>query len=155
MPHVAWATQRAAALGGFFGAAAVFGLGAAIIDSVAEGSSHYYLGWMIVAFGVLLLLAVTSQAVFRPYGAFAFAFLVEVFGWWNLFWGIGNWYACRGCSFLPSVSLITLRGLFPHAPAGISLPFWLFVLATIGAILVPIAGASASMRPTPRARGAV
>ena len=152
VPHVAWATQRAAALAGFFGAAATFGLGAAVIDSVVAGSTEYYVGWMVVALGVLMLLAVTSHAVFRPYSAFAFAFLFEVYGWWNVFWAIGNWHACRGCSFLPSVSLITLRGLFPDAPDGISLPFWLFAVTTFGAIVIPIGAASVSVRPSPKTR---
>ncbi|HTP54790.1 MAG TPA: hypothetical protein VML94_07540 [Thermoplasmata archaeon] len=152
MPHVAWATQRGASLAGFFLAAVTFGLGAAVVDTARAGSPHYYVGWLILALGVLVLLAVSTQAVFRPYGAYALAFLVEVYGWWNVFWAIGDWYLCRGCSFFPSVSLINLRGIWPYGPGVVSLPFWLFAVTSFGAIVLPIGAAAGARSPLPRAR---
>ncbi|MGP8077837.1 MAG: hypothetical protein ACLQD8_00150 [Thermoplasmata archaeon] len=147
MPSVAWATQRAAPLAGFFVAAVTFGLGAAVVDTAAPGSPHYYVGWMILAVGVLTLFAVSTRAVFRPYAAFAVAFLVEVYGWWNFFWALGDWYSCRGCSFIPSVSLINLRGIWPYGHGTIVLPFWLFAVTSLGAILLPMGAAAGALNP--------
>ena len=150
MPLVAWATQRAAPLAGFFLSAVTFGLGAAVIDSTRAGSPHYYLGWMVVAVGVMALLLVATRAVFRPFAAFAIAYLVEVYGWWNVFWAVGNWYVCRGCSFEPSVSLVNLRGYWPYDHGSIALPFWLFVVTSLAAILLPMGAAAGALRPSPR-----
>lgn len=148
MPHIAWATQRAAPVAGFFLAAVTFGLGAAVVDTFPGGSPDYYVGWMILAVGVMVLLLVATQAVFRPYAAFAFAFLVEIYGWWNVFWAAGNWYSCRGCSLFPTVSLINLRGIWPYDHGAILLPFWLFAVTSFGAIVLPIGAAAGAMHPT-------
>jgi len=152
VPHVAWATQRGPVLAGFFLAAVTFGLGAAVVDTARTGSPHYYVGWLILALGVMVLLLVSTRAVFRPYAAFALAFLVEVYGWWNVFWAIGDWYLCHGCSFLPSVSLINLRGIWPYGHGDFVLPFWLFVVTSFAAIVLPIGAAAGAMTPVPRAR---
>lgn len=152
MPTIAWATQRAAPLTGFFASAATFGLGAAVVDTAAPGSPHYYVGWMVLAVGVLVLLLVATQAVFRPFAAFAVAFLAEVYGWWNTFWAVGDWYACRGCAFSPGVSLINLRGIWPYDHGAIVLPFWLFVVTSFAAIVLPMGAAAGAAGPVPARR---
>ena len=152
MPVVAWASQRGAPLAGFFLAAVTFGLGAAAVDSAPPGSPPYYVGWGILAAGVLVLFHVATRAVFRPYAAYAFAFLIEVYGWWNVFWAIDNWYLCHGCSFSPGVSLINLRGLWPYGVGTVVLPFWLFVVTSFAAIVLPIGAAAGAMTPAPQGR---
>jgi hypothetical protein len=152
MPHVARATQRAAAASGFFLAAVTFGLGAAMVDSALSGSPQYYVGWMILAVGVLILLLVATHALFRPYAAFAVAFLVEVYGWWNAFWAAGNWYSCHGCSLMPSVSLANLQGIWPYNNGDIVVPFWLFAVTSFAAIVLPMGAVAGAMSPTPSLR---
>lgn len=152
MPYVAHATDRAGPLAGFFLAAVAFGLGAAVVDSSQAGSPHYYVGWMILAVGVLALFLAATRAVFRPYAGFAVAFLVEVYGWWNVFWALGDWYRCHGCSFLPDVSLINLRGFWPYDHGAIVIPFWLFVVTSFGAIVLPIGAAIGALTPVPSHR---
>lgn len=152
MPFVAHATQRGGPLAGFFLAAVTFGLGAAVVDTARAGSPPYYVGWMILALGVLTLFLVATRAMFRPYAGFAAAFLVEVYGWWNAFWAIGDWYLCRGCAFSPDVSLINLKGLWPYDHGAVVLPFWLFVVTSLAAILLPMGVAAGALTPVPSHR---
>lgn len=152
MPNVGWATQRGGPLAGFFLAAITFGLGAALVDSERAGSPPYYFGWFVLALGVMVLFAAATRAVFRPYSAFAVAFLAEVYGWWNAFWALGNWYSCHGCSLFPRVSLINLRGLWPYDHGAIVLPFWLFAVSSFLAIVAPAAVAAGALTPEPRVR---
>ncbi len=149
---VHWATQRGAPLAGFFLAAVTFGLGAALVDSMTPGSPDYYVGWIVLALGVLVLLLVATRAVFRPYAAFAVAFLFEVYGWWNVFWALGQWRRCHGCSLFPAVSLINLHGIWPVGSGVVVLPFWLFAVTSFAAIVLPMGAAAGAKRPTPTVR---
>jgi hypothetical protein len=130
--------DRGRALRAFFAAAILFGLGAAAIDQAKPGLPQYYFGWMFVVTGVLLLFSSAERAVFRPVWVFALAFLIEVFGWWNVFWMIVDLRTCWGCNFDQGVILANLGQALPYNHGILYMPLWTFLVTTLIAIAVPI-----------------
>jgi hypothetical protein len=131
--------DRARALNAFFISAVLFGLGAAAIDQATPGLPQYYFGWVIVVAGVLFLFSSAERALFRPLWAFAVAFLLEVYGWWNIFWMISDLTTCGGCNFDKGVILANFGRALPYDHGIVYMPLWAFILTTVVAIVLPMA----------------
>lgn len=126
------------------GTLAFIGLGAAIIDQVqgieaaqglsAASSPLYYLGWVLTLTGVALLFLTVDTVHFHPAWLFALSVLVEVYGWWNVWWSLIDLYVCGGCH-APNGG-VDLANLGPLGQ--VVVPLEVFELTTVAAILGPL-----------------
>lgn len=138
------AGDRSRALNAFFAASVLFGLGAAAIDQAVPGVPRYYFGWIIVVVGVLFLFWSAERASFRPAWAFAIGFLLEVYGWWNVFWMFSDVVNCGGCNFSGGVILANFGRTIPYHQGIVYVPLWVFLVTTFAAVAIPIVVARVS-----------
>lgn len=132
-------SARARALTGFFGSAALIGLGFAAVDQTQSGSNpFYYYGFAVAFLGILMLFNTAEDALFRPTWLFGLAFLIEIYGWWNVFWTLIDIPKCGGCNLSSTIILANLGALLPSTDGLVSVPIWAFFLSTALAIVVPI-----------------
>lgn len=141
-----WAAQRERpplarwrALTSFFGAAALLGLGFAMVDQTQSGSDpFYYYGFAVAFLGILTLFTSSEEALFRPLWLFGLSFLVEIYGSWNLFWTIFDVAKCQGCNLGSSVILAYLGALWPWNNGSVIISLGGFVATTAAALVGPI-----------------
>lgn len=132
-------TARARALTSFFASAALVGLGFALVDQTQSGSNpYYYYGFGIAFLGILSLFTTSERALFRPLWFFGAAFLLEIYGWWNVFWTGIDLGKCAGCNLGSEIALANLGALWPFNGGVIDVPLAAFLATTVLALLVPI-----------------
>lgn len=119
-------------------AAAIFGTGAAGIDSSRGGSGTYYIDWLLVMGGVVVLFLAASRSPLPLW--FGGAFIAETYGSWNLVWTWLDLRMRRGFDLQPNVSLVNLRGYLPRHHDVLFVPLWLFVVSTAIGVVGPFAG---------------
>lgn len=127
------------ALTAFFGASGLLGLGFALVDQTQSGSDPlYYYGFAIAFLGIVALFNSAEDAIFRPPWLFSLAFLVEIYGWWNIFWTLIDIPKCGGCNLGSSIILANLGALLPSSGGLVRVPLWAFAASTVVAVLFPI-----------------
>lgn len=76
------------------------------------GNPLYYVGWLFVFIAVVLFFLGMERAHFHPLSLFIVSLLVELYGWWNVFWaGLSLTVAPNGQYFVNGVALLTLGPL--------------------------------------------
>jgi hypothetical protein len=128
------AKERLRALTGFFTASGLLGLGFALVDQTQSGSNPlYYYGFAVAFLGIVALFNSAEDAIFRPVWLFSISFLVEIYGWWNVFWTIFDIPKCGGCNLGSNIILANLGG-----GVLVEVPLAVFAASSILAIALPI-----------------
>lgn len=122
-------------------ASAVLGVGAAMIDTTYTTAAHpqtYYYGWVFLAVGFMLVVWAFAEYDMHPIWANFLLVAIGVYGWWNGTWSIldvmgGGQLDNKG----GMVILANFGPLWPYNSGLIEVTFWVFVLSTLFAMLLP------------------
>lgn len=101
------------ALSDFFAPVVFLAFGIAWVDwyqgQGGGGNPLYYVGWLFVFMALILFFVGMERGHFHPLWLFVLSLLVELYGWWNLFWaGLSLTVAPDGRYFVNGVALLTL-----------------------------------------------
>jgi hypothetical protein len=131
--------HKAKALFYFFAPVTFLAFGIAWVDwyqgQGGGGNVLYYVGWLFVFIGIILFFLGLEHSRFKPDWLFATMVLLELYGWWNLFWsGLSLTVAPDGSYFVNGVALLTL------GPLGgvLMVSATVFFATSILAIVIPV-----------------
>jgi hypothetical protein len=99
----------------FFGVAAVDWFA----GQGAGANPLYYAGWAFLFTGFIIFFLGISHTLFRPLWLFVLAILMQMYGWWNVFWTMwSDYFYPDGRYFVNGVALANLGPLWPFNTGG-------------------------------------